>query len=151
MHLTEPHQMFEINTQRSFTAEQDYSSFSVVRVHSRILKELGGRNAWVKISNNENCIYRIALGARSSTGFTTKSIEIDYDSHLELGQSSDFQSKCENGFYPCALKIQKAGCFGKVLAHWKHPDPGYRVPMQLGILGFLLGFIGLVLGIMGYA
>ncbi len=143
--------MFEINIQRPFTVEQDYSAFSVVRVHPKVLNKLGGRNTWVKISNDENCIYRIALGARSSTGFTMKAIEIDYDSYLELGKSAKFQPKCENGFYPCALNVQKVRFFERFLAHWKHPNPGYRVPMQLGIIGLLLGFIGFILGIMGYA
>lgn len=75
-------------------------------------------------------------------------MEIDYDSHLELRQSVEFQLKCENGLYSSALRVQKAGFFGKFLAHWKRPDPGYRVPMQLGIVGFLLG---LILGMIGYA
>lgn len=87
----------------------------------------------VKVSNDSNSIYRIALGAKSSPGFTRRSIELDYDSHLELGRNEEFQKKCENNFYPCALKVEKANFFGKFIAHWKHPDPGYRVPMQLSI------------------
>jgi len=142
--------MFEINKSRGFSSEYDYSAFSVVRVHSKVLKKLGGRYTWVKISQGDACIYRLALGGKSSTGFTMESIEIDYDSCVELDALSNAE-KDENGFYPCLFKIERAELFGKFIAHWKHPNPAYRVPMQLGIVSFSLGCIGFALGLMSHA
>jgi len=135
---------------RSFTSDYDYMSFSVVRVHSRVLKGLGGRNTWVKLSNSERSIYRLALGAKPATGFIKKSIEIDYDSCVELDCVSS-TVKDENSFYSCDLKIEKANFFGQFIAHWKHPNPAYRVPMQVSILSFCFGIAGLFLGIGSYA
>ncbi len=99
--------MFEIEKIRGFTSEHDYIAFSVVRLHPKVIKNIGGRNTWIKISSNTNHIYRLALGAKSSTGFTTKAVELDYDSCLELEAISG-QAKDENSFYPCSFTIQKA-------------------------------------------
>ena len=140
----------EIEKQRKFTSEYDYGAFSVVRIHPVKVREIGGRNTWVKITSECSTIFRMVMGAKSSSGFTHKAMEIDYDSCLELdcitGEACD-----EDGFYACTLKIEKANKKEIALAHWKHPNPAYRVPMQLGIVGFVLGVIGLLLGIMGYA
>ncbi len=145
-------EILEINKQRKFSAEYDYYAFAVVRVSPRILKKLGGRNSWVRISSENNHIYRMALGAKSSMGFTQKAMEIDYDSLLELeGGSVPSSDADENHFRLCKYSIRKASFFETLIAHWNHPNTGYRVPMQLSIVGFTLGVIGLVLGILGYA
>lgn len=138
--------MNEISSYRRFSSEHDYMSFSVVRIHTSILKTLGGRNTWVKISSSKSSIYRLALGAKPSKGFIKSSIEIDYDSCVELSCiSADY--KDENNFYACSIKIEKAGFLGKFIAHWKHPNPAYRIPMQVSLLSFSLGIAGLILGI----
>ncbi|MCK4742890.1 MAG: hypothetical protein KAT25_03645 [Sulfuriflexus sp.] len=142
--------MFEIVKRREFTSSYDYAAFSVVRVHSTILKKLGGRNTWVKICGSDRCIYRLARGGRPAAGFNAGSIELDYDSCVELEVIGNAQ-KDENDFYSCSLTLEKSNFMGKFSAHWKHPNPAYRVPMQLSIIGFTLGIIGLALGIMGYA
>ncbi len=144
-------QMYEIDKLRSFSSEHDYSSFSVVRIHPKVINQIGGRNTWVKICNGSHCVYRLALGAKSSKGFTHKSMEIDYDSCVELGAVSPQQEKDENNFYPCSLSLERASLTGKMFAHWHHPNPAYRAPMQLSIVSFFLGVVGLFLGILGYA
>lgn len=140
--------MTQINKYRNFSQEKDHTAFSVIRLQSSNINKLGGRNTWVLITNQNKCIYRLILGARNSTGFTAKSLEIDYDSCLKLGISSS--EKDENNFYPCNIEIKKANWIGRFIAHWKHPNPAYRVPMQLGIMGFILGFFSLLISIIGY-
>ncbi len=142
--------MTNIDKYRGFSSEYDYTAFSVVRVHPAKLRELGGRNAWVKISSKNGCIYRMALGGKLSPGFTHKAMEIDYDSRLELDIASA-NHRDENGFYQCDLSLAAASWKEKIMAHWRHPSPAYRVPMQLGIIGFVLGVVGLILGILGFA
>lgn len=143
--------VFKIEKQKKFSNERDYNDFAIVRVRTTIVKRLGGRKSWVRISSGNKHIYRIILGA-SFKGLTEKAIEMDYDSQLELGLSSQPKSAAdEYGFYPCELKVRKANFFEKIIAHWKHPDIAYRVPMQLSIVGFILGVIGFILGILGYA
>jgi hypothetical protein len=142
--------MFEIKKVRGFSSNHDYTAFSVIRIHSKVIKQLGGRNTWVKISHADKHIYRMALGAKPSKGFTMESVELDYDSCLELECISNSE-KDETNFYPCSLTIQKAPFFGKLIAHWKHPNPGYRVPMQLSMVSFSLGLIGVLISIIGYA
>lgn len=133
--------MFEIEKNRGFSSEQDYAAFSVIRLHSKNIKSIGGRNTWVKISSDSCHIYRLSLGARPSNGFTTKSAELDYDSRLEPNSISGKPAD-EHGFYQCSLKIEKAPFEGKLIAHWKHPNPGYRVPLQISMISLLLGVIG---------
>ncbi len=142
--------MIEIEKIRGFSSEHDYAAFSVIRLHSKIIKAIGGRNTWVKISSESCHVYRLALGAKASKGFTTKSIELDYDSCLELDSIAGIPPD-EHGFYPCSLKIEKAPFVGKLIAHWKHPNPGYRVPLQISMISFFLGFIGFLIAIVSLA
>jgi hypothetical protein len=143
--------MIEIEKIRRFSSEYDYTAFSVIRLHPKIIKVIGGRNTWVKISSESCHVYRLALGAKSSTGFTAKSIELDYDSCLELNSIAGILPRDENGFYPCSMKIEKAPFIGKLIAHWKHPNPGYRVPLQISMVSFILGFMGFLIGLMSLA
>ena len=142
--------MTEIKKIRGFSSEHDYAAFSVIRLHSNIIKAIGGRNTWVKISSDSCHIYRLSLGARPSKGFTNKSAELDYDSRLELGSISGVSAD-EHGFYSCSLKIEKAPFTGKLIAHWKPPNPGYRVPLQISMISFLLGFIGFLIAVTSLA
>lgn len=60
--------MIEIKKVRGFSSEHDYLSFSVIRLHSSIIKDIGGRNTWIKISNDSYHVYRLALGENHLRG-----------------------------------------------------------------------------------
>lgn len=150
--------MIQINQHRSFSKESDYAAFATVRVHNSRLRELGGRNAWVFIqpADGRNGVYRTVRGSGSLIPFPEDAIELDYDTSVELGfHTSDpvnQQEQPERQFYFCDLKIYPVRGLKKIRAHWNHPDPAYRVPLQisiiLGSLSVLLGMIGVILGVM---
>lgn len=150
--------MIRINQHRSFSKESDYAAFATVRVHNSRLKELGGRNAWVRIQSADGGrgIYRTVRGSGSLTPFPEDAIELDYDTSVELGvHTSDPvnpHSPPGEQFYSCNLMIRRVRGLKKIRAHWNHPDPAYRVPLQisivLGSLSVLLGMIGVILGVM---
>jgi hypothetical protein len=62
------------------------SEFNVVRVHTSNVEKLGGRYAWVSISNNDKgkTIYRIIKGI-TARGVNGKTLLLDYDSRVALG------------------------------------------------------------------
>lgn len=134
---------------RTYSRAEDNSSFSVVRVHKRILPLLGGRNRWVKITCGDGSVYRMAKGADSATGFTQETIELDYDTWLELGYDPGTRGD-ENRYFPCDMAIRKASRIETYIAHWMHPDPAYSVPMRFGVITYFMGVctgvIGLVIG-----
>lgn len=151
--------MIRINQHRSFSKESDYSGFATVRVHNSRLKELGGRNAWVYIqrADGRDGVYRTARGSGTLDPFPVDAVELDYDTSVDLGVHStktvNPQDPPEEQFYSCDLKIKPVRGLKVIRAHWNHPDPAYRVPLQisivLGSLSVLLGIIGVVLGVLG--
>ncbi len=97
---------------------------------------MGGRGKWIKILNTSNnkSIYRKIYGA-GDTPLNCDQIELDYDSSKDL----DIADKNN-----CTVKLFKATCIGQVIGHCKHPDPKYRIPLIIGIIGLVLGIISLV-------
>ena len=130
---------------RTFSRTEDASSFSTIRVNKSVLAKLGGRNHWVRIKHGKKAIYRMAKGADAATGFTKETVELDYDSWLELDYDPDTKAD-ENRYFPCSMKIRKAVYFEHFIAHWTHPDPAYSVPMQFGIITYLMGIGSAVIG-----
>lgn len=147
--------MIRINQLRNFTKKSDYTSFATVRVHNSRLKDLGGRNAWVFILSPDTSVYRTIRGSGSLTPFPEDAIELDYDTsiELEMHQTKPVNPKDppEEQFYSCDLKIRPVRRLEIIKAHWSHPNPAYRVPLQisitLGSLSVLLGLIGAIFGI----
>lgn len=129
---------------RKFTKEHDYQNFSVVRVQTRLIVELGGRNSWIEIKNGNNKIRRRILGG-SGLGFTKDAIELDYDSMRDLGCLS--KNHDENGFYPCNLEAKKIGFIGQFMAHWNHPSDPHRIPIRISIVSLFLGVVSLLLAL----
>lgn len=136
----------QIKHQRLFTNRADYGTFSLIRVSNFHLKNLGGRNAWVALkAGNGKCVYRMIRGAGNQPHPDT-AIELDYDTSVDLEIPQSYKEP--NGFYACALTLRPASRIEMVRAHWSHPDPAYRVPMQISLVGFFLGVVGLVLGVL---
>jgi len=46
------------------------------------------------------------------------------------------------------LQVDKVGIWGQFLWAWSASDPAYRVVARLGLLSVVLGFLGLVLGLL---
>lgn len=136
--------MIEIQRVRNFSNEQDYVAFSIVRLYNKHVTELGGRNTWVCIESGGKKIYRRVRGVGNMPGFPKDAMELDYDSRNELGAISD--DRHENGFFLHKATIKKASLVEKFLAHWSHPNIEYRTPFQISYISFMLGIIGLILG-----
>lgn len=149
--------MIRINRQRNFSKKSDYASFAGVRVHNSLLKEVGGRNAWIFIQSPDNGVYRTIHGSGSLTPFPEDAIELDYDTsvELEMHQTAPVnpQDPPEEQFYSCELNIRPVGRLEVIKAHWLHPNPAYRIPLQISIvlggLSVLLGITGVIFGILG--
>lgn len=138
--------MPEIRRIRTFTSEHDFRSPIIVRVHNSLLKQLGGRNSWVKITNGDRVIYRICKGIGKKEHFYEDNIETDYDSRLEL--DIDRTKTDDHGWFLTSLTISRCTLLDTFLAHWTHPELGYRFPIQLSLVSLGLGLVGLLLGLM---
>lgn len=130
---------------RDFTRERDYDAFSVVRVFNGCLDSAGGRGAWVTIVGDGVTLYRRVLGS-GGTGLTRDAIELDYDSRVELGLQGRPDSE---GFYSCDLQLARSTAMERAKAHWAHPSLAYRVPYRLALLSVALGFLGLIISLLG--
>lgn len=146
--------MIQINQQRGFSKQSDYAAFAAVRVHNSVLKDLGGRNAWVFIQSPEGGVYRTILGSGSLVPFPEDAIELDYDTAVELEVPRmapvNPQGRPEEQFYPCDLKIRPVRGLEIIKAHWSHPNPAYRIPLQISIISIILGGLGLLLGLAAF-
>lgn len=136
--------MPRITTVRDFSRQGDYHAFSVVRVHNRLVADLGGRHAWVRIRSNKATLYRRLRGVGADTSLPVDAIELEYDSRLALGLPGPPDA---NGFYACDLAIEPATPLDKMRAHWNHPTIEYRVSYRLALLSVVLGLVGFILGI----
>ncbi|ATA56311.1 hypothetical protein D3C87_1529600 [compost metagenome] len=136
-----------VTQQRSFTNPADYEAFSLIRVHNQRLAPLGGRNAWVVLKTNagKRCC-RMIRGIGRDPGFPEDGIEIDYETRLALQIPKS--SINMQGFHGCAMEIRRATALEVLRAHWDHPDPAYRIPLQISLVSFVLGVIGLGLGVL---
>lgn len=136
----------ELTKFRKYSNERDYEAFSVVRLNNQVVSGLGGRSSWVHISNPEAgaSILRMARGSPPSASLPKEGIELDYEGNLALAIKG---AKDAQGFIPCKLVVRQASWHERLIAHWSHPDPAYRFPIQLSLVSFSLGLIGLALGI----
>lgn len=136
--------MVHISKVRPFSNHDDNRSFSVVRVQTSVLDELGGRGYWIRIKNPEKnvCIYRMVKASQPSQGFDKSSLEIDYDSKLEL-DLKDKSSPDERDFYRVNLHLSKASPVGVLLGHWRNPEPGYRLAFRISVLSLFLAILGI--------
>jgi hypothetical protein len=131
---------------RGYSNSSDFEGFAVVRVHNVHLANLGGRNAWVTlVSSQGKKVHRVVKGCGKSPDFAIDGVEFDYETFLDLDIPK--RPKMPDGFHECNLELRRTRWFEKIAAHWHHPDPAYRYPIQLSLIGFIMGVIGLVLGI----
>jgi len=84
--------------------------------------------------------------------FPNDAIELDYDAltqDLGLVAANQPSLAVPNGnFYSCSIEITPVrGLVGLLKAHWYHPNPGYKVPLQISLVSLFLGFIGMTLGL----
>ncbi len=143
--------MNSVTEYRKYTKETDRAGFAVVRVANHMVDLLGGRYSWVRITGKDGkTIYRTIRGA-GDIDLKSHQIELDYDGSVDIGINGTPKINRENGledpsgFRECDLKLTRIGFFRKIIAHWMHPDPAYRAPMQLAIV---LGGIGILIGIL---
>jgi hypothetical protein len=134
-----------ITQKRKFSNTTDYDAFSVVRLHNTMLPTLGGRNAWVTIQSMSGArAYRMIRGCGELEHFPVDAIEFDYETSKALGITKGKPNAL--GFYPCELQVRPATRLEILAAHWNHPDHAYRFPLQLSLVSFFLGVVGLILG-----
>lgn len=137
----------KIVQQRKFSNPSDYDAFSAVRIHNALVSQLGGRNAWVCIkSDTGRKVYRMIRGHGAIPGFLQDAAELDYETSVSLGIPKGTANHL--GFYPCSLEIRPATRWEIIKAHWNHPDHSYRFPLQISLVSFFLGVVGLFLGIL---
>lgn len=145
--------MSKITEYRNYSDEKDADRFAVVRLSNNLIDSLGGRNSWVQIeSETGKKIYRTIRGA-GNKDINNHQIELDYDSILELElhrskNLGEFSDKDPSGYKSCNIKLKQIGFFSIIKAHFKHPDPAYRAPMQLAIISTFIGIVSLILGIL---
>lgn len=138
---------FKITKERPFSRENDYESFSLVRVWNELIPQLSSR--WVEIKNLDNgkTVYRMAKGVGKVNGhFPKEAIELDQNTalgELEIKPSC----KDENGFYKCNLSIKQATPWQRLIALGSHPDPAYRYPMQIALISLFVGILGFISGV----
>ena len=151
-----------LNKIRTYSDHSDHQSFSTVRLSSRNVHKLGGRNAYVRIQSKTGSICRQIQGIgnhalechlsgdeiSSKQGFTSEAIEMDYDSRLDLGLVVESE-KLEYSFFACTITISPASVRDIFFLHWKHPNLAYRTPFQISIVSLFLGISGLILGAIG--
>lgn len=137
----------QIKQQKMYSRELDEQAFSVVRLRNEHISGLGGAGCWVKICNARSkgkSIYRMAKGA-GLLDIPADAVELDYEGFKSLGAWS--QEKPINGFYPCDLVVMQTTWWDVLKAHWFHPNMAYSVPMRLGYIGLVLGLVGFVMSI----
>jgi len=163
-----------ITGQRIYTKDHDHTAFSVIRIGTLLVGQLGGRNTWLTITNNDfiadkanpsikGVIYRQVRGL----SIPHSACQLDYDGIQDLGiksvkvgkdlkiistsktdESIDEESKDETPYFPCNLQVEKTiGIHGHWMAHWGHPNSGYRIPMQIALIGLALGVFGFLIAI----
>ena len=131
---------------RAFSERSDYLSFSVVRLNNNAVKQFGGRGNWVRICNTQNgtTIFRMIRGSSPQFMLNKEQMEIDYDGIIELGIKSEMGS---GGFRSCEILVEQAKRHERILAHWKHPDPGYQLPFRISMVSLIIGILGFLGGI----
>lgn len=135
-----------IQRQRSYSRETDEQAFSVVRIRNEHIKKMGGAHQWVKISNPRNqSIYRMVRGA-GSIEIPADALELDYEGFRSLNSWS--KESPIGGFYVTNLIMTKASRWEAWKAHWFHPNPAYSAPMRLGYIGLVLGVLGFAMSVL---
>lgn len=124
---------------RDFSKEFDFNDETVCRIHTSLI-QIYGRNNWIKITSKNASIYRRVKGL-SMQNFTKDSMELDYDSRLELGISG---AKKDTGFIDCDVNIKKASLVEVFQANWNYPNYPVKIAFRLGILSVFLAVIGLI-------
>lgn len=115
----------------------------LVRVHGCHIKSSFQRREPVVIvnpSNKQKCI-RYVMGGGSLSGLTKSSAALDYDAMDHLG----FKMK---GTQSCELIIRKTRPFERIAFFVNHPDLSVQLSIRLGLLGAVLGFMGLMTGVL---
>ena len=134
----------KIDKQRPFSNDYDKNSICLVRVYNKNLKKLGGRHSWVKLTAGTKCIYRTVKAAKPMKGFNMSTIELDYDSLLELEMVSSKKLPDEDGFYPCKITLTPTNKLDALKAYWNHTEHGYRISLRISIVSLFLGLISLL-------
>jgi hypothetical protein len=100
---------------------------------------------WFKLKTANVTIFRILrfdAGLRGVRNGNEGSIAIDYDGWLKL---CDYPDNIDN--QKVEIEISKVPKWGILFCHINHPDITYRFAAKLSILSFVLGVIGVILGV----
>ncbi len=135
-----------ISKNRGYSNPSDHDGFAVVCVQNSHLAGLGGKNAWVTlVSPQGKKVHRVVKGCGKIPNFHFNGVEFDSETFLELDIPQ--RPKMPDGLHECNLELRRTRWYEKIAAHWFHPDPSYRYPIQLSLVGFVMGVVGLFLGI----
>ncbi|MCP4121722.1 MAG: hypothetical protein GY751_08200 [Bacteroidetes bacterium] len=85
-------------------------------------------------------IVRMALGNRGLAGLKRSAIALDYDAMDQLGLGMSFGE-------PVELHARPASTLDVYRYYWDHPDIGYQVAYRISALGFAVGVLGFVAGL----
>lgn len=117
----------------------------IARIHNTHIKRTFKRRDAVIIKNIDNgaSIIRYVMGGSYLfEGKPSSLIAFDYDGYDTLGLPYKPTEVID-----CNLQVRKATVLEKYLYLSKHPDLSIQLSIRLGLLGAVLGFAGLVLGI----
>jgi hypothetical protein len=134
--------MLKINQLMLLPKEDSGIHNLLIRVHGCHIKSIFQRRQPVVIvnpANNAKCI-RYVMGGGSLSGLTKGSAALDYDAMDTLGFKM-------NSVQPCELIIRKTKPFESYLFFMNHPCLSTQLSIKLGLLGAVLGFLGLCLGV----
>ena len=140
-----------------------------IRLDGRVMKGEGiKRIDWVVLRSNVSgkSIYRMAQGCGRINGFTPGTVMIGYEDMLELEPDRKDQHpncvatlKKEGSTEAKPTEIQKAysvdwtlrrvGRFESIMAYWQHPDSGYQISVRIAIVSLIVGILGFVMGFFG--
>ena len=95
-----------------------------------------------KIKSQKYNIYRQIKGA-GNLKIPLNGMQLDKNGLIKLGWSEKISTY---PYFETDLEIRKASWFErKISAHTNHPDPTYSMAMKLGLIGFILGFLGFLI------
>lgn len=138
-----------VATSTTRLAEGDVGK-GIVRLHnSRIDRKTHGaigfrRRETVILRNRDepsNWTLAVVMGAgRSVEGLSKDCIAIDYDQKEALA--------LRGGAETFEISVSPATYASIVRWYWNHQDPGMMLATRLGVLGFGLGIVGILLGLL---
>lgn len=144
-----------ISKTRNYSYTQDADDFLIIRVCNSLIT---GKNpegfpslSWVVLINphTKDRVCRRVKGTRQDQE-RLEANAIEIDSATVLGELNQLKRPLgDDGYYPCNLILKKANFFDRIMALWRYPEAGLRIPLQISLISLVLGVLGAFVGVAG--